>query len=119
MVEVVVTAEFRSWYDALSEQDQEPIILAVTRLREAGIALPYPLSSAIRGTAVALRELRIKSRGKQIRVFYAFDVERHAVLLIAGNKVGNNRFYEEMVPRAERLWDQYLAEISKPTGRKS
>ena len=119
MVEVVVTAEFRTWYEALSERDQEPVVHAVKLLEEAGIALPFPHSSAIAGSKIAMRELRIKSRGKQIRVFYAFDAERQAVLLIAGNKVGKKRFYDEMVPRAERLWDEYLAEVSKPTGRTS
>jgi hypothetical protein len=119
MVEVVVTAEFRKWYEALSARDQEPIIHAVKLLQDAGVALPFPHSSAIAGSKIAMRELRIKSRGKQIRVFYVFDAERQAVLLIAGNKVGNKRFYEEMVPRAERLWDEYLTEVNKPTGRTS
>jgi hypothetical protein len=30
------------------------------------------------------------------------------VLLLAGNKRGKVRFYEEYVPRAEALWEQYL-----------
>ena len=60
-----------------------------------------------------MRELRIQSGGEPYRVFYAFDPRRTAILLIGGNKVGNDRFYEEMIPLADRLYNQYLIEIRK------
>jgi hypothetical protein len=41
-------------------------------------------------------------------VFYKFDPKRRAVLLIAGDKTGDMRFYERMIPLAERLWAEYL-----------
>ena len=43
----------------------------------------------------------------KLRVLYSFDPRRQAVLLIGGDKTGNDRFYEEMVPKAERLSEQY------------
>ena len=46
-------------------------------------------------------------------MFYAFDPRRTAILLIGGNKVGDGRFYETMVPTADRLYDEYLAELRK------
>ena len=46
-----------------------------------------------------------------IRVFYAFDPRRCAILLIGGDKTGNNRFYEEYIPIADRLYDVYLEEL--------
>jgi hypothetical protein len=116
VVEVVVTAEFRGWYEALSARDQRPVAHAVGLLEEMGVDLGFPHSSAIEGSKVAMRELRVKAHGKQVRIFYVFDVERQAVLLVAGDKVGKGRFYEVMVPRAEKLWDAYLAETKK--GRK-
>jgi hypothetical protein len=60
-----------------------------------------------------MRELRIQSKGKPIRVFYAFDPRRTAILLIGGEKTGDNRFYETMIPIADRLYDDYLVEIKK------
>ena len=48
-----------------------------------------------------------------MRVFYAFDPRRSAILLIGGNKAGNPRFYEEYVPVADRLYTQYLDEIRR------
>jgi hypothetical protein len=46
-------------------------------------------------------------------VFYAFDPRRTAILLIGGDKTGNDRFYQEMIPIADRLYDQYLDELKK------
>jgi hypothetical protein len=36
-------------------------------------------------------------------------------LLLGGDKGGNDRFYEQSVPRADTLWERYLAE--RPTER--
>jgi hypothetical protein len=43
-------------------------------------------------------------------VFYAFDPERQAVLLLGGDKTGHDRLYEQNVPRAEAIWERYLAD---------
>src|SRR5205809_132600 len=108
MPDVLVTDEFRDWYEPLSEEEQAPIFRVVTLLAEHGTNLGAPYSSALRGSKYALRELRIQSAGKPLRVFYAFDVARNAVLLLGGDKTGDGRFYERLVPRAEQLWEAYL-----------
>lgn len=82
-------------------------------LEQYGPTLPFPYSSAIKGSPMALRELRVQSGGRPLRVFYAFDPIRQAVLLLGGDKTGDNRFYETMVPQAERVWAQYLKEIGQ------
>jgi hypothetical protein len=43
------------------------------------------------------------------RVLYAFDPRRVAILLIGGDKTGNDRWYVEFVPQADRLYDEHLA----------
>ncbi len=58
-----------------------------------------------------MRELRIQSGGHPIRIFYAFDPRRQAILLIGGDKTGRDRFYEDMIPIADRLYDVYLEEL--------
>jgi hypothetical protein len=85
----------------------------VNLLMHRGVALGEPFSSAIRGSRAALRELRVQVKGRPIRVLYAFDPERQAVLLLGGDKTGRPRFYDDLVPRAERLWEEYL----RPRGR--
>lgn len=110
MIEVVVTDEFKGWYEALPLDEQESVFRVVTLLEELGTALRFPYSSALQGSRYPLRELRIQHRGRPLRVFYAFDPERHAVLLLGGDKGGKPRFYERYVPWAEAVWEQYLAE---------
>jgi len=60
-----------------------------------------------------MREPRVQSGGRPIRVFYAFDPRRSAILLIGGDKTGDNRFYERMIPIADALYDTYIKEIRK------
>ena len=81
---------------------------------EKGPQLPFPYSSGIEGSRHShMRELRVQSGGSPIRIFYAFDPRRTAILLIGGDKTGNDRFYQEMIPIADRLYDQYLDELKK------
>ena len=60
-----------------------------------------------------MRELRIQHEGRPYRVLYTFDPRRSAILLIGGDKTGNDRWYEENVPRADRLYDFHLDELRK------
>jgi hypothetical protein len=46
-------------------------------------------------------------------VFYAFDPRRSAILLIGGDKTGDDRFYERMIPVADKLYDMYIEDIRK------
>jgi hypothetical protein len=60
-----------------------------------------------------LRELRIQHHGEPYRVLYAFDPRRTAILLLGGNKVGNDRWYETAVPAADALYEAHLAQLKK------
>jgi hypothetical protein len=84
----------------------------VELLEEHGPNLGYPYSSDIKDSRHGnMRELRVKSKGRPLRVFYAFDPRRCAILLIGGDKTGLKRFYEQMIPVADRLYDAHLREI--------
>ena len=108
MVEVIVTVAFKAWYEGLDERRQDSVYAAVTQLEEKGVSLGFPRCSDILGSRYPLRELRIQSGGRPIRVFYAFDPIRQAVLLLGADKTGRKRFYEEMIVKAELLWERYL-----------
>jgi hypothetical protein len=60
-----------------------------------------------------MRELRIQHRGRPYRILYAFDPRRSAILLIGGDKTGNDRWYDENVPRADRLFDEHLESLER------
>jgi hypothetical protein len=86
----------------------------VELLMETGANLRFPHSSAIEGSKHShMRELRVQSGGKPIRVFYAFDPLRSAILLIGGDKTGQDRFYDEYIPVADRLYGEHLEELKK------
>jgi len=110
MVEVVGTDEFDAWFQALSDAEGKEVMSVVDKLEIVGLALGHPHSSAIKNSKHALRELRPKQGRSPLRVFYVFDPRRQAVLLIGGDKSGDKKFYERMVPIAERILDEYLAE---------
>jgi hypothetical protein len=60
-----------------------------------------------------MRELRVQSGGKPVRIFYAFDPRRSAILLIGGDKTGDDRFYDRMIPIADNLYDVHIDELKK------
>ena len=112
MWEVEFTNQFEAWWDELTERQQDDISAVVDMLIEHGVRLGHPHSSGIRGSRHShMRELRAQSGGSPIRVFYAFDPRRSAILLIGGDKTGDNRFYERYIPIADRLYDDYLDEL--------
>jgi hypothetical protein len=111
---VEVTNEFGAWWAMLDEGAQEDVAAVVSQLEARGPQLPFPYSSGINGSRHAhMRELRVQSGGEPLRIFYAFDPRRTAILLIGGNKSGEDRFYERMIPLADRLYDTYLDEIER------
>src|SRR5689334_10901196 len=113
MVEIIATHDFRDWYDDLDDAASDDVDVAVEVLAQVGVALGHPRSSAIKEATFALRELRIQSNGRPLRVFYAFDPARNAVLILGGDKTGDDRFYIRMVPQAERIWKEYLNETAQ------
>jgi hypothetical protein len=113
MVEVVATDEFSDWYRDLDESTSEDVEVGVELLAQHGVTLGFPRSSAINGASFPLRELRIQSQGHPIRVFYAFDPKRQAVLLIGGDKTGRSAFYQDMIRLCEQIWKEYLDETAQ------
>lgn len=112
--EVEVTDEWLEWFDELTAEDQEEVAAVIGVLGEKGPHLPYPYSSRIQGSRHShMRELRIQAGGRPIRILYAFDPRRIAILLIGGEKTGQERWYEAFVPRADLLYDQHLETLKR------
>jgi hypothetical protein len=81
--------EFTAWWDELSDAQQEDVAATVMLLMEQGPRLPFPHSSGIQNSRHDhMRELRVQSGGKPVRIFYAFDPRRTAILLIEATKPG-------------------------------
>jgi hypothetical protein len=106
---VEVTDYFEAWWTDLTEAEQEDVAAVVELLESRGPQLPHPFSSGIRGSKHShMRELRIQHRGRPYRVLYASDPRRTAILLLGGDKAGQDDWYEKYVPIADRLYDEYI-----------
>jgi hypothetical protein len=86
---------------------------AVAALREEGPTLGRPLVDRLKATKIHhLKELRPGSRGRsEIRIIFAFDPTRSALLFLGGDKAGNwARWYRDNIPVAEQLYIDYTAD---------
>ena len=114
MWSVEYSNEFGDWWQGLGEAEQVSISASVQLLEHLGPRLPFPHSSGVKGSKHGhMRELRIQHQGRPFRMLYAFDPRRAAILLVGGDKTGNERWYEIYVPVADRLYDEHLAQLKK------
>ena len=112
--DVEVTDTFVEWWNSLDEHQQVDVAHSVGLLEQLGPALGFPHSSKIKGSRHSvMRELRTQSGGRPLRTLYAFDPRRTAILLLGGDKPGNDRWYEQFVPIADRLFDEHLKDLRK------
>jgi hypothetical protein len=52
-----------------------------------------------------------------MRILFTFDPWRSAILLVAGDKAGNwSTWYQQVIPRAEQLYEEYLRERAAEEG---
>lgn len=112
MWEVEYTDEFGEWWETLTEGEHISVAACVSLLEQLGTSLGFPHSSDIRNAKHRhMRELRIQHCGKPYRVLYAFDPRRKAILLIGGNKKGDDKWYEKLVPLADKLYAEHLRNL--------
>lgn len=106
------TKEFENWWETLTEPERQKVTSAIDRLELAGPKAPRPLVDTVKGSRHPnMKELRV---GLTVRVFFAFDPRRKAVLLIGGDKAGKTkRFYRQIIWKADKIYDAHLAHIGK------
>lgn len=108
--EIVTVECFDAWFLCLDAAEQQDVLAALLVLEHFGPALGRPYVDSLKGTDKVknLKELRVQHKGRPFRVFFAFDPQRQAVMLCGGDKTGDKRFYETMIPIAEREFLNYL-----------
>jgi hypothetical protein len=111
---VEYTDQFEAWWALLSEDEQVSVAASVALLEARGPQLGFPHSSAVNGSRHGhMRELRTQHAGRPFRTLYVFDPRRDVILLLGGDKTGQNRWYEVNVPIADELYDVHLEELRK------
>ncbi len=114
MWDVEYTDEFGRWWADLDAEEQESVAASVELLIALGPHLSRPHADTVKGSRHSnMKELRTQHRGRPLRTFFAFDPRRRAILLIGGDKTGDSRFYERMIPEADRLYDEHLEELKE------
>lgn len=112
--DVEYTDEFEQWWLGLRSAERESVAAYVGMLEELGPRLGAPYTSSVTTSRLShMRELRVQHGGRPYRVLYAFDPRRVALLLVGGQKTGDDRWYERFVPIADRLYDEHLRTIKR------
>lgn len=106
------TGEFERWWAALTEAEKAKVDASIEKLEITGPKAGRPLVDTVKGSRFPnMKELRPT---QTIRVFFALDRRRMAVLLIGGDKAGKSkRFYRQMIAKADGSYDAHLRRISK------
>jgi len=108
------TDEFEQWWNALSEEEQISLDSAVRLIEARGPNLGFRHTSGIEYSKhIHMRELRTQQPGRPYRTVYVFDPGRMAILLIGGDKTGDDRWYEVNVLVADQLYDEHLEQLRK------
>lgn len=122
----IVTDLIDNWIDSLNKRDARSLIAAFDALEMRGPALGRPLVDRVKGSRLHnLKELRPASTGgSEIRVLFVFDPERHAVMLLAGDKAGFlasgprwSRWYKKAIPEAERRYELFCSQRGGARGK--
>ena len=111
---VLAHPEVEAWIRTLDEKITACVFAAIDALAEHGPTLKRPLGDTLSGSTVRnLQELRPGSLGRsEVRILFAFDPARQAVLLVAGDKAGEwKRWYERSIPLAERRFAEHVAAL--------
>lgn len=107
----IETSLIQDWLLNLNDDDYDLVIAALEVLRSDGPGLGRPLVDTLTGSRHKnLKELRPGSSGRtEIRILFAFDPRRQAILLVAGDKAEAwKKWYSKNIPIAEERFDAHL-----------
>lgn len=117
--EVSLESEVEEWLLELAQQHPltaDEVVAAIDKLEEDGPTLGRPLVDRIHGSKHHnMKELRPRTSGPgEIRILFAFDPERQAIILVAGDKAGAwKQWYEINIPIADERFSKHLKSIKE------
>jgi hypothetical protein len=100
----------------LDGDTQAEIIAKVDLLKLLGPQLSRPHADTLKGSKHAnMKELRGSTGRQVLRIAFAFDPTRAAILLVGGNKAGvsQQRFYRQLIAKADAEYDAHLAALKR------
>lgn len=110
--EVLLDKDFKTWLFEQTEDVQNAIFSHAGLLGKYGPTLGRPQVDTVNGSTLKnLKELRVQHKGTPWRVLFVFDPKRRAILLVGGNKQGDKRWYDKMIPIAEERYELHLKQM--------
>ena len=106
---------FEAEFNLLTEDVQDEMLAHVSKIEEFGPTLGRPSVDTLKASKHKnMKELRFQIEGVW-RVAFAFDPQRQAILLVAGNKQGKNqkKFYQDLIRKADTRFSDYLKSQEK------
>lgn len=113
---IIISEEYETWFNELPQKHKIAIATDLEVLKNIGPTLGRPYADQIKGSKYNnLKELRTKVPGHVYRSLFAFDPERHAVILGGGDKKGKNqeKFYNRLIAQAEIVFETHLKTIQQ------
>ena len=106
--------KFEEEVNELPEAVQDGLAAALAPLRKFGPSLGRPDVDALNGSKFpTMKELRLRAYGGVWRVAFAFNPQRNAILLVAGDKSGvsETKFYKRLIDKADRRYKEHLDDL--------
>jgi hypothetical protein len=111
---VQLDEKFEEWLQAQEDDLRLEILARLNLLQEEGPKLSRPYADTIRSSQYSnMKELRIQHHGKPWRIMFAFDPKQSAIILLGGNKTGDDRWYKKNVPIADKRFTEHLESLRR------
>src|SRR5690625_788491 len=109
MWSVITTHQFDTWLSGLNNSQQEKVLAGLLMIQHLGPSAGRPYVDTDKGSKYRnMKELRLQASGRALRVFFAFNPKRQAVILCGGDKGRDEkRFYVTQIHLADFLFGQY------------
>lgn len=105
---------FKAEFDELAVAVQDELLATLVPLPEYGPSLGRPEVDALKDSKYAnMKELRFKADGGVWHIAFAFDPQRNAILLVAGDKSGvsEKKFYKQLIEKADKRYKEHLDDL--------
>ncbi len=112
--EVILYAAFEDELRTLDPSVQDALIVVAKLLADFGPQLGRPHVDTLKGSRHAnMKELRFEAADGEWRAAFAFDPERRAVVLVAGDKSGGSqkRFYKQLIAKADFRFSDHVESL--------
>lgn len=111
--QIEIHPEVAQWLGQLGQKEYESVMASLDALAIDGPSLGRPFVDHVKNSKHKnMKELR--PLGQHIRILFAFDPLRKAVLLVSGDKSNEwNSWYKRNIPLADKRFERHLKAIKE------